>query len=465
MSTPHKSKVYFPVESIMGLGHLNRTGKLVREMVKAGLDITVASGSFVDPERFFAGANLNEIPPIVIRGRDNFFTLNADGTRTIKRDFNEAAHKGLRTKAHLKNLEKIQPDVLISEFWPFNRPQVDDEMNAVLAATKGDGHMLKIASVRDVLDAPSETKSPEMEERYKQREAFAIKTINENFDAVLVHGDPNFIPLNETFEAADQIKVPIIYTGYVVDEMPKRTIPPTDPKAEVVISCGAGADCHELIFSFLTAWEKLLARRDSDPQAAQLVNRPVRIISGPRFEPNSYREIEDWAKVIAEKSGQPVEVEHYRKDFTSLLANAAFSVSFAGYNTTLETLATGVPAVLVPNFAFYNGKMKMNSEQLYRLNRLSEKGYAAFAHPNDVMKGDKFADILLKEYTRQTAGNVEKPQLNFNGAANTIGAISGLLGKKRGAAPAPAAHSARFSTLLSLPKKLGLQKYFKKELT
>ncbi|TAL28690.1 MAG: glycosyltransferase, partial [Alphaproteobacteria bacterium] len=56
------AKVYFPVESLTGLGHLNRTGKIVREMVKAGLEVTVASGSFVDPQRFFAGADLKSIP-------------------------------------------------------------------------------------------------------------------------------------------------------------------------------------------------------------------------------------------------------------------------------------------------------------------------------------------------------------------------------------------------------------------
>ena len=437
------NEVYFPVESIMGLGHLNRTGKLVREMVKNGLDVTVASGSFVDPQRFFEGAHLSEIPPIVIKGRDVYFTLNADGTRTVMPGFNEAAQRGERTRAHLNNLAEIRPDMVISEFWPFNRAQVDEEMNAMLARIKTSGDkVLKIASVRDVLDPPGD-KTPEAEERHKAREAFAVKTINENFDAVLVHGDPNFIPLSETFASAGELKVPVIYTGYVVDEMPKRTIAPDDRNAPVVVSCGAGADCHELIMSFLTAWEKLLARRDAEPAVAKLVNRPVIIISGPRFEPNTYREIEDWSKLVAEASGHPVTVEHYRKDFTSLLANAAFSVSFAGYNTTLETLATGVPHVMVPNYAFYNGRMKMNTEQLYRLERLSEKGYAAYAHPDDVQKAKKFADILVNEYTRQTSGNHEHPRLNFDGAENTIATISRMLRQQEeGIAPACAVAAA-----------------------
>jgi predicted glycosyltransferase len=234
--------------------------------------------------------------------------------------------------------------------------------------------------------------------------------------------------------------------------MPKRTVAPDDPNAPVVVSCGAGADCHELIMSFLTAWEKLLARRDSEPAVAKLVNRPVVIISGPRFEPNTYREIEDWAKLVAQASGNPVTVEHYRKDFTSLLANAAFSVSFAGYNTTLETLATGVPHVMVPNYAYYNGRMKMNTEQLYRLERLGEKGYAAYAHPDDVQNAKKFADILVNEYTRQTSGTHEHPRLNFDGAENTIATLSRMLRQQEeGVTPDCTVVSASASASTSAP--------------
>jgi predicted glycosyltransferase len=426
------AKVYFPVESLTGLGHLNRTGKIVREMVKAGLEVTVASGSFVDPQRFFAGADLKSIPPIVIKGRDVFFTLNADGSRTIIPGFNEAARKDERRNAHLKNVASVKPDVLVSEFWPFNRAQVDSEMGALLEKTREAGdHVLKIASVRDVLDPPTE-KGPEAEARCREREDFAVKTINENFDAVLVHGDPNFIPLSETFAAADRLKVPVIYTGYVVDNLPKRTVSSDDPNAPVVVSCGAGADCHELIFSFFTAWQKLLERRDNDPAVAKLVNRPVHVITGPRFEHNTFQEVKDWARIVEQESGFPIKVENYREDFTSILANAAFSVSFAGYNTTLETLATGVPAVLVPNYAYYNGRMKMNTEQLFRLQHLQEKGYAAYAHPHDVQNGKKFADILVSEFTRQTSDNHEKPRLNFDGAANTISTLTTLLNKKLG---------------------------------
>src|SRR5437868_2922408 len=131
MSLEDKS-VYFPVESLTGLGHFNRTGKLVREMVRDGMDGTVTSGSCVDPQRFFAGADCRQIPQIAFRNNGSWFTLGADGSRTLQTNFNEAARKDERTAEQLKVVNEKQPDIVITEFWPFDRPGLDQEMEAVL---------------------------------------------------------------------------------------------------------------------------------------------------------------------------------------------------------------------------------------------------------------------------------------------------------------------------------------------
>jgi len=427
--------VYFPVESLVGLGHFNRTGKLVREMVKNGLDVTVASGTFVDPKRFFAGADCKEVPAYVFKAKSgSFFTLNADGKRTLLPDFNESAQKQQRITAHLKNIKQKHPDILVSEFWPFDRPTLDDEMQAMLQETKRDGAKLRVVSVRDVLDTPNET-GPEAEAERDAREAFAIKTINENFDAVLVHGDPNFIPLSETFRRADEIKAEIIYTGYVIDDLPARRTSGRDPNAPILVSCGSGVDGHDMVFSFLTAWQKLLDRRAADETLAPLTDRPVHIVCGPRFSPQALFDVKEWAEAMEKDTGRKITVENYRDDFTDVLAGAAFSVSLAGYNTTLETLAMNVPSLLIPKYAFTDGRIRMSTEQLYRLERLEQQGLAAHAHPDDVQKASKFADILFREFMRQTENDKPRPQLNFSGAENTLKAISGILEKKQLAAP------------------------------
>jgi predicted glycosyltransferase len=437
------NKVYFPVESLTGLGHFNRTGKIVREMVKAGMDVTVASGSFVDPHRFFAGADCRNVPQIAFKSDGKFYLLHADGARTLQPEFNEAARRDDRIQDHLSNVAAIKPNVVITEFWPFDRTNLDQEMKAVLeeskeAVKKG----LRLVSVRDVLDTPydiDKKKDPDVERRHAERQAWAIEMINENFDAVLVHGDPNFIPLSETCPAAADIKVPVIYTGYVIDDLPKRTVQADDMSAPVVVSCGSGVDGHELIYSFLTAWEQLIERKGSSPEAADMLNHPVHIVCGPRFDPQAVTQVKEWGEYLESTYGVDIRVDAYRDDFTTVLAGAAFSVSLAGYNTTLETLAMEVPALLVPKYGFVQGHLRFSTEQSYRLERLHEKGFASFAHPYDVQDPREFSEILLREFTEQTKGSKERPKLNFNGAINTIVAMDELLAKKNAPAAIPAA--------------------------
>ncbi len=440
-------KAYIPVESLTGLGHFNRTGKLVREMVKAGMQVTVASGSFVDPERFFAGADCKQIPPIASRRENNWYILGADGQRKLQPNFNEAARRMERTDTHVTLATAAKPDVILTEFWPFDRPFLDQEMEALLNATAaGSATGLRIASVRDVLDTPYDMdreKNPDIDRQRAERQAWAVKEINEKYDAVLVHGDAKFIPLSETCPVADEIKKPVIYTGYVIDDLPKRAVSPDDKKAPIVVSCGSGVDGHELVFAFLTAWERLLDRKPSDPDAADLVQHPVHIICGPRFDPDALRDVNEWAKMLGHDRGIDIKVEGYRNDFTQVLAGAAFSVSLAGYNTTLETLAMEVPALMVPKYSYVQGHMRWSTEQLYRLERLSENDLASYAHPKEVQDPKLFSNLLLKEFVQQTRSGKVRPKLNFDGAKNTVAAIGELLEKKRAATPAPASSAAK----------------------
>jgi predicted glycosyltransferase len=437
------NKVYFPVESLTGLGHFNRTGKLVREMVKAGMDVTVASGSFVDPQRFFAGADCRKVPQIAFRSDGKFYILESDGARTLQPEFNEAARRESRTQAHLDNVTSIDPNVVITEFWPFDRGNLDQEMKAVLDASKEAVKKgLRLVSVRDVLDTPydiDKKKDPDVERRHAERQTWAIEMINENFDAVLVHGDPNFIPLSETCPAAANIKVPVIYTGYVIDDLPKRTVRAGDREVPIVVSCGSGVDGHELVYSFLTAWQWLIEGKDSSPEAAAMLNHPVHIVCGPRFDPKAFTQVKEWAEYLQDNYGTEIRVDAYRDDFTSVLANAAFSVSLAGYNTTLETLAMGVPALLVPKYGFVQGQLRFSTEQLYRLERLHEKGFVSFANPYAVQDPKQFHEILLREFTEQTKGGKQRPKVNFDGAQNTVAAMDKLLAKKNAPTAAPAA--------------------------
>ena len=424
------SRVYFPVESLVGLGHFNRTGQLVRSMTAQGMDVTVASGTFVDPERFFGDANIVELPTYVLQNKSGkCYTIAANGERTHLPDYDMEEYAERRAEAHSITIESTRPNVTVSEFWPFDRPAIDGEMESVLTVSKEViTDNIAVVSVRDVLDVVPDEQLTEDERAEKQeRLKWVVDKINADFDAVLVHGDPNFIPLSETFARAAELKTPVFYTGYVVSDLPKWSEADKE-NAPMLVSCGSGVDGHEMIYAFLTAWEKLLERSAEDSGAAEVTNRPLHVITGPRFAPKAFEYVVDWVQELQDNYGIDAKVDNYRTDYTDLLAQAAFSISLAGYNTTLETLAVGTPSLFIPKYAVNRGKMRWSTEQLYRLERLEEKDYGRFVHPEQAQDSDVFAEIVQREFLAQTGPDrKQKAQLNFDGAANTVKIIQQLL--------------------------------------
>jgi len=419
-------RVYFPVESLVGLGHFNRAGKIVRTMVEAGFDMAVASSTFVNPMRFFAGARHLPIPGYVInKSHGNGVTLHNDGRITPVHDFDPQLWQETRAKAHVKHIQAIRPDIFFSEFWPFDRRVLDYEMTAALESLKASA-ALRCVSVRDILNQPDEKGVGAKAAPSEDREASALAALNEHFDAVLVHGDPAFVPLQETFGLVDRIKPEIIYTGYVIDDLPSRKTEPNAKPAPLLVSCGSGVDGDEMMYAFLTAWQKLLKDAPSDEQIRYVTERPLHIVTGPRFNDIHYGMVERWVEKLVKEKGQEIQLEKYRSDYASLLSTCAFSISLAGYNTTLETLAMNVPSLFIPKYIFKRGKVHVASEQLYRLTRLQQKDYASFAHPDDVQCADKFASLIVREFVKQTTSSRRRPCLNFSGAAQTLSAVQEL---------------------------------------
>lgn len=449
MGVLNGKKVYFPVESLVGLGHFNRAGKIVREMVSSGMDVTVSSGTFVDPERFFAGAELSHMTPYVSKNqKGEFYRLDADGKRTACPDFNEHAWIKERSDHHIQCVHDLKPDVMLTEYWPFDRDFLDSEMISMIGAGLGLPHNLRVASVRDIIDPPRDS-TPEIVAEHKLQEVKAVKVLNDYYHAVLIHGDPRFVTLDETFSRMNEIKPNIIYTGYITDNLPERKVP--DPKTgTLLVSCGSGVDGEEMMLSFLTAWDLLLSIRDQNPEVATVIDRPVHIVCGPRFYQGAYDQIVPWAAKLSEQSGYPITVDKYRDDFTTLLSQAAFSVSFAGYNTTLETLALDVPSLMIPKYALSNGHLWFSTEQVFRLEKLQQRGLARFAHPEEVQNSKIFASRLVSEFLEQTGDKTQRARLDFSGAANSIAALSNMVGEIQ----AP-------KRIVSLPQNLAISQFGK----
>jgi len=94
-------------------------------------------------------------------------------------------------------------------------------------------------------------------------------------------------------------------------------------------------------------------------------------------------------------------------DFLSYLAAADLSVSMGGYNTTMNILASGTPALVWP--------FGQNREQRLRAGRLADLGAIRVLEDED-LHPDRLAVIMNQWISRSMRPTIH---INLNGAANT----------------------------------------------
>ena len=290
--------VMIHVQHLLGIGHLQRASRIAAGCVKAGLDTVLASGGVPVPDLDTGGARLTQLPPA--KAGDASFSHLADPAGRPVDD----AWKASRRAATLAVFERERPRVLVLELFPFGRRSLRFELLPLLEAAHAQTpRPWVVVSLRDLLNPPDPAKAD-----------WAIEVVERYVDRVLVHGDPRLARLDETFPAAQRIADRLVYTGYVVPEMP-RGVPAS---GEVLVSTGGGAVGGALAEAAVRA--RAISRRAGDA--------PWRVLLGCRL-----------------------------------------SISQAGYNTVTELLAAGVPGVVVP-FEGDGGER----EQALRAERLAAAG-------------------------------------------------------------------------------------------
>lgn len=338
-------RVLFYVQHLLGIGHVKRAATLVRAMNALGMDVTLVSGGESVPVLDSTGLKLIQLPSL--RAADKYFKvlLNEQGAQA------DDAWKEDRRRRLLDLYGQLRPDLLVIELFPFGRRQMRFELMPLLEAAKADPRRpLIVSSVRDILVAKD--KSSRNQEMVEAAETW--------FDAVLVHGDPGLIPFDATFPLAERLGERLHYTGYVVDQACNALSDGGPGTDEVVVSTGGGAVSEPLLTAVLGA-RGLSGARD----------RAWRLLVGHNLP-------EDRFQALRSEASKGVITERARSDFIRLLANCRLSISQGGYNTVMEILATGAPAVIVP----YAGGEE--TEQTLRGNLLAERGLLEVVEERDL---------------------------------------------------------------------------------
>lgn len=361
-----KTLIY--VQHLLGIGHLARVSRIAAALAKAGIDVTLISGG--TPVSGFpgGGVRLVQLPPI--RSRDTSFSALVDASGDVLDD----EFKAMRRDRLIAEFDALQPDVLIVEAFPFGRRQMRFELLPLLRHAKAATRPPLIASsVRDILQ---ENRKPERAEE-------TLGFLRDFFDLVLVHGDPDFARIEDTFPLATRLADQVVYTGLVAGEAAN-----SPDRFDVVVSAGGGVVGHQLVSASVQAASNLIAEW---PRWC--------IITGPHF-PAAER------AALAASAPAGVMLETFRPDFQGLLANARLSVSQAGYNTVCDILRARCRAILIP---FAEGGETEQSDRAYRLEAL---GIAA------VVREDQLTPESLSEAVKRVP---EPPahRINLEGAAET----------------------------------------------
>jgi predicted glycosyltransferase len=372
------ARVLIAVTHLLGIGHLVRARHLAGALAAAGYQVTLASGGMPDGKPA-AGYRFVQLPPVRTQGTD-FRTLLDEGGAAVGPE-----RLAARREALIDLAREIRPQVAITEHFPFGRRQLAAEFLALIETVRAmRPETLVLSSIRDVLVAPRAERIAQTGER--------IATL---FDAVLVHGDRDFLPLDASWPVTPALAAKLVYTGYLASGFVGR-VPKDESSGDIVVSGGGSA-------AGLALFEAVLAA------APLLPERSFHLLVGGGVEAARFAALE-------ERAPANVRVERARSDFPDLLAGCALSISQAGYNTVLDLVQAGRPALVAP---FDEGS---ETEQTLRAEALAQIG---LARRIDLAQGPRALAAAIG--AALSAGPAARPAIDLDGARGTVGAIGRLL--------------------------------------
>ncbi len=366
-------------QHLSGVGHFVRMHALASGLSAAHDVHLVAGGRPVPHARDPAALRVVRLPPLARTGGTLVALDTTASTRSVLED---------RVRALTRAIERIRPEVVLVDHYPFSKWELEAEVAAAIDAARVCNPAVRIfCSLRDVV----------RQTRYEQTapDAYAERVLaglRSRFDGILVHADPAFTRLEEHFARCADLPVPVAYTGFVIQP------PPSTPTASVqepyaVLSCGGGAGGLAFLLASMEAFRRLAA--DGALGSMQLVVFPGAFTSDSDFE----------ALAAAAERG-PFDIRRFGPEFASALDGGALSISRAGYNTCVALLRARARAVLAPD--------PVMSDQGFRARRFAALALA------QVVEGDPpdVASVMVA-MRRALAGPAPQHRFDIDGVVRT----------------------------------------------
>lgn len=373
----------------LGMGHLVRSLALAGALAER-FDVTLLNGG-----RLPAGTT---VPPAVTLvdlpslGHDVEHRLVSHSPGHSVEDVQRA-----RARLVLRTFQRVRPAIVVVELYPFGRRKFEFELRPLLeAAAHARPRPLVVSSVRDILVR---------REDGGRHDEWAVARANQHLDAVLVHGDAVFARFEESFRPATPLAVPVHHTGFVVPPRPceRRRC---GVRSRLLVSAGGGMVGEGLLAIAAEAAPELHAR----------TGLSTTLVAGP-FLPDVAR------RRLRARAGSAVTVLDRVADLCGEIARSAVSLSQGGYNTTLDVVRAGRPAVVVPFTA------AGEDEQTRRAERMAALGVLRCVPAAELTPAR-----LVDEVVAALVAPSRPVRLDLGGGARSAAILARLVDARRGVA-------------------------------
>lgn len=361
----------------MGLGHFRRNLRIAKALRQAypNASLLLITGTRMSQEfKRTPGIDLLNLPALY---------KNTDGSYHARYlDMPLEALTELRAQTIRSALLAFQTDVLIVDNVPRG---AQNELDGLLPELRRKLGTRCVLGLRDIIDAPLAARR----EWLRKRCEF---TIQQNYHAVWVYGDPEVYDLAEEYRLTPATRAMMRFTGYLdarsqdsAAHLSEASIHSMAPNKHLALCMlGGGQDGAHLADAFA---------RSSLPEDTNAL-----LLIGPDFPVAHGHEL----KSLAAQNPR-LEILDFTSTPLALIDHADKIIAMGGYNTVYELLSQGKRPLIVP-------RVKPRQEQLVRAERLQALGMVDVLLP-DQLDTAHLSAWLAKPLEPQTARHT----IDFNG--------------------------------------------------
>lgn len=379
------------VETIAGVGHMPIASYLTHALAEKGMDVHILASAHSHEQASlfdFGDARWHILPTFLKDPVSGKAELTENGLPYK----NDPAFQALRASAIRQVFEDLRPDVLITETWPLGKGHFDAEMIPAIENSRDALKNCKLFSIgRDVMNYPNHRGAG------VDSDLRAVELLNTYFDGLIITGDDRLFTMDQSFQHAEKIRIPVHYAGYFAPApFPPLNLAPVHQ--DVLIATGgrySPGETDAIVMDAIRARRHtVLADRRwcfflSDGYPAALREEAVRLAG---------REAPDGGIVIGDLS----------REFRRRMSDAGAVIIAGGLNSTMESLNVRtvhpLPIVITPIGVMPNKPC----EQVTRTLKLAAMGIVGTYMPENHGR----PDVLAKIFNHEVLG--EKPALVVN---------------------------------------------------